>query len=298
MTFDQCSAAYIAAHQAGWHNFKHRQQWTHTLRDYASPIFGALPVEAIDTALVMRVLEPIWATKSSTASRVRGRIESILDWAKVRGYREGENPARWKGHLDHLLPARGKVKKALHHAALPYTEVPAFMARLRGEEGVAAKALSFLILTAVRRGEVLGARWGEIDLAAKVWTIPAKRMKAGREHRVPLSSEALAILQSMPPINDVVFPVSGEAMWKTLRSIEIDATAHGFRSSFRDWCGEETSFPREVAEAALAHLSGDSTERAYRRLDALEKRRELMEAWAGFCCDFGEADGKVLRLRR
>jgi integrase len=295
MSFEQCAGAYIEAHKAGWRNAKHADQWQATLAAYAFPIFGKLPVAAVDTTLVMKALEPIWREKPETATRVRGRIESILDWAAVRGFRQGDNPARWRGHLDHLLPARSKVAKVEHHAALPFAEMAAFMIDLRSREGVGARALEFVILTAARSGEVRGATWGEIDIDARVWTVPGERMKAGREHRVPLSDPALAILAAMRlpgAVPDALIfpgakagsPLSDMSLTAVLRRMSRgDFTAHGFRSTFRDWAAEETSFPREVAEAALAHTIKDRVEAAYRRGDALEKRRALMTAWAVYC---------------
>jgi integrase len=293
MTFDACAAAYIAAHNTSWRNAKHRDQWRNTLTSYAGPAFGSLPVQSIDVGLVMKALEPIWQAKPETASRLRGRIEAVLDWATVRGHRKGENPARWRGHLDKLLPARSKVHKVKHHPALPYNEMADFVAELRKQEGVAARALEFLILTAARTGEVIGARWDEVDVEEKIWVVPAARMKAGREHRVPLSSAAVAILEEMKKIreSDFVFPggkkgkpLSNMAMLAVLKRIgRSDLTAHGFRSSFRDWAAERTNFPREVAEMALAHTVGDKVEAAYRRGDLLQKRRQIMEAWARFC---------------
>ncbi|MEQ5837885.1 tyrosine-type recombinase/integrase [Paraburkholderia acidicola] len=291
-TFDECAEAYIEAHRNGWKNVKHGDQWTNTLDTYASPHFGTLPVSAVDTTLVMKALEPIWATKTETASRVRGRIESVLDWATVRGYRSGENPARWKGHLDHLLPKRSKVQKVEHHAALPYADAPDFMTVLRGQEGTAAKALELLILTATRTNEVLGARWDEFNLDDKVWTIPTERMKAGKEHRVPLSKVALRIVIEMKESrqNDYVFagqrenrPLSNMALLQLLKRMERgDLTAHGFRSTFRDWVGETTHYPREVAEAALAHLLKDKAEAAYARGDLFNKRAAMMRDWANY----------------
>ena len=295
ITFKECAAAYIKAHRAGWHNGKHAAQWETTLATYAEPIIGKLPVQAIDPALVLKVLEPIWATKPETAGRVRGRIEAVLDWAKARDYRTGENPARWRGHLDKLLPARGKVRKVEHHAALPYGGLPGFLVALREQDGIAARALEFLILTAARTGEVIGARWSEPDLLDKVWTVPAGRMKARKEHRVPLSARALAILEEIQAHrtgNDgFVFPggkpgkpLSNMAFLMLLRRMKRDdLTAHGFRSSFRDWASERTNFPREVAELALAHSVGDKVEQVYRRGDMFEKRRRLMQQWATFC---------------
>jgi integrase len=295
MTFKDCAERYIEAHRPGWKNPKHAKQWPSTLEDYVYPVFGPIPVQAVDVGLVMKALEPIWKTKPETASRVRGRIESILDWATARGYRQGENPARWRGHLDKLLPARGKVQKVKHHAALPYGEMGDFVAELRGQEGVAARALEFLILTATRTGEVIGARWDEFDLAKKVWTVPGERMKAGKEHRVPLSERALAIIEEMKGqgVNDHPFlfpggrpgkPLSNMAMLKLLQRMDRgDLTAHGFRSTFRDWAAEMTHFPTEVAEMALAHTVSDKVEAAYRRGDLFQKRRELMEAWARYC---------------
>jgi integrase len=240
---------------------------------------------------VLRVLKPHWQRIPETAARLRSRIEKVLDAARAKGYREGENPARWRGHLDTLLPPRQKLTRG-HYAAMPYAELPAFMTRLRACEGMAAQALEFAILTAARSGEVLGLRWSEIDLGAKVWTVPATRIKAGREHRVPLSPRALAIIEGLWPVrvSEFVFPghrsdrpLGDMALHMVLKRMEIPYTVHGFRSSFRDWCGEATNFPREVAEAALAHVVGDETERAYRRGDALEKRRKLMDAWATYC---------------
>ena len=291
MTFDDCADAYIKAHSTAWRNQKHAAQWTATIRTYVSPVFGSLPVRAVDVALVMKVLEPIWTTKPETAGRIRGRIESVLNWAKARGYRTGENPAQWKGHLDNLLPARGKIAKVKHHAALPYDQASQFIDALRRQEGIAPLAFEFAILTAARTGEIIGARWDEIDLAQKVWTVPASRMKGGREHRVPLSAEALAVLSrlSKGDPEDFVFtghkksPLSNMALLMLLRRMGRDKlTAHGFRSTFRDWAAERTNFPREVAEAALAHVVGDKVEAAYRRGDFFEKRRRLMEAWGEF----------------
>jgi integrase len=305
VTFDECATAYIASHRAGWRNAKHAAQWTSTLETYASPVFGKVPVQAVDVALVMRVLEPLWSVKPETASRVRGRIESILDWAKVRGHRDGENPARWRGHLDHLLPARSKVRKIKHHAALPYGDVPVFMVALRGREAVAARALEFAILTAARTGEVLGTKWSEIDLTAAVWTVPALRMKAGAEHRVPLSAPALAVLRAMEKLRDgdFVFPgdrhatLSNMSMLMLLRRMgHADLTAHGFRSTFRDWAAECTSFANEVAEMALAHAIDDKTEAAYRRGALFERRRRLMQAWADFCTGVHERGNVVVLL--
>ena len=293
ITFDACAAAYIDAHQTGWRNAKHRDQWRNTLKSYASPVFGSLPAQTVDVGLVMKALEPIRTTKPETASRLRGRIEAVLGWATVRGYRKGDNASRWRGHLDKLLPARSKVRKVEHHTALPYVELVDFVTALRGHEGIAARALEFLILTAARTGEVIGARWDEIDLKGKIWIVPAARMKAGREHRVPLSAAAVAILGGVKECreSDFVFPggkkgkpLSNMAMLAVLKRMgRGDLTAHGFRSSFRDWAAERTNFPREVAEMALAHVVDDKVAAAYRRGDLFEKRRQLMEAWARFC---------------
>jgi integrase len=289
-TFKEAAASYIASHKPGWRNAKHVAQWENTLATYAEPILGKLSIQAIDTDLVLKVLQPIWHAKPETAGRVRGRIEAILDWAKVRGLRQGENPARWRGHLSHLLPARAKVRRVEHHAALPYGELAAFMAALREQEGVAARALEFTILTAARTGETIGAVRGEVDTS--VWTVPADRMKAHKEHRVPLSPRALAILRDNDAArSDYLFPggkaskpLSNMAMTEVLRRMgRGDITVHGFRSTFRDWAADCTHFPGEVAEMALAHAIGDETEAAYRRGDLFEKRRRLMAEWAAFC---------------
>ena len=303
ITFEQCAERYIAAHRAGWRNGKHRDQWSSTLETYVNPIIGALPVQAIDTTLVMKAVEPIWNEKPETASRVRGRIEAILDWATARGFRAGENPARWRGHLDKLLPKKTKVRRIEHHAALPYREIAAFVAELRSQEGIAARALEFAILTAARTGEVIGALWGELDLADRLWTIPAERMKADKEHRVPLSDAAIAILEDLQRTRhgDYVFPggragrpISNMAMTMTLRRMgRGELTVHGFRSSFRDWAAERTGFPAEVAEMALAHAVSDKVEAAYRRGDLFQKRRQLMDAWARYCATPAPA-GKVV----
>ena len=294
MTFKACAEAYMAAHQAGWRNPKHRGQWTATLNTYVYPHFGDLPVQVIDVGLVMKAVEPIWTEKPETASRVRGRIESVLDWAAARGYREGENPARWRGHLQNLLAPRSKVRRVEHYTALPYPNIALFMVDLRKQEGVAARALEFAILTAARTGEVIGARWEEIDVARRLWAVPAERMKAGREHRVPLSDRAVEIIAEMKKHRldgqEFVFagarggPLSNMALLMTLRRMGYAAlTTHGFRSTFRDWAAERSEFPSEVAEMALAHVVGDKVEAAYRRGDLFEKRRQIMEAWSGFC---------------
>jgi len=294
MTFASCAAAYIEAHQAGWRNQKHGAQWTATLETYAYPIFGKQPVQSIDVGLVLKAIEPIWSTKPETASRVRGRIEAILDWATARGYREGPNPAQWRGHLDKLLPARGKVRKVEHHAALPFDEIGAFMVELRQQEGIAARALELCILTAARTGEVLGMKWSELKLGPeRLWVVSGDRTKAGREHRVPLSDPAVKILEAMQAIRtgDFVFPgakagqpLSGMSMLMLLRRMgRGDLTSHGFRSSFKDWASERTSYAGEITEMALAHAVSDKVEAAYRRGDLLLKRHQLMRDWAKFC---------------
>jgi integrase len=297
MTFRQCAEAYIAAHQAGWRNAVHARQWPNSLRDYVYPVFGDLPVQAIDVGLVMKAIGPLWTTKTETASRVRGRVESVLDWAKVSGYRDGENPARWKGHLENLLPKTAKVKRVEHHAALPYPEIGTFMAELRLQKGVGAQALEFAILTAARTGEVLGARWSEVSLADRLWTIPAERMKSGREHRVPLSDAALAILK-VPHTGEFIFGGGPAALRQALHRLgRDDLTAHGFRSAFADWCAERTAFASEVREMALAHAVSDKVEAAYRRGDLFEKRRQLADAWARFC-SAPATTGEVIAIGR
>jgi integrase len=307
MTFEAAAAAYITAHEAGWRNVKHGQQWRNTLAQHAHPTIGALPVASIDTALVMKVLEPIWTAIPETAGRVRSRVECILDWAAARGHRSGPNPAQWRGHLDKLLPRRSKVAPVEHHPALPYRDLPEFMAKLRSRTGVAAKALEFTILNAVRSGEVLNAVWSEIDPVAATWTIPGSRTKSGRDHRVPLSDRAVELLQALPRIagNDYVFPggrpgkgLDRSSMVEVLRSLKAgDATVHGFRSTFRDWASEQTNYPREVAEAALAHVVADKTEAAYRRGDLIEKRARLAEAWSAYCASTPRDGGEVVAIR-
>lgn len=292
-TFGKCADDFLAAKSSEWRNEKHRAQWAMTLTKYAEPL-RSKQVDEIDTEAVLEVLTPLWQRTPETASRLRGRIEVVLDAARARGFipRNEANPARWRGHLDKLLPKRSKLARG-HHAAMPYAEVPAFIARLREREALAALAMEFTILTAARSGEVLEARWNEIDVAGKVWTVPAIRMKAGREHRVPLAGRVLEILERLSETRtgEYVFPgqragrpLSNMSMEMVLRRMGAnDVTVHGFRSAFRDWAGNETHFAREVAEAALAHVVGDKAEQAYRRGDALEKRRELMEAWSRYC---------------
>jgi integrase len=310
ITFRDVAHRYVAAHEAGWRNPKHRQQWRNTLRDYVLPAIGDLAVAAVGTGEVTKIIEPIWTGKPETASRVRGRIESILDYAKARGWRDGENPARWRGHLDHLLPARAKVARVEHHAALPWRQIGSFMDRLGRQEGVAALALRFAVLTGARSGEVRGATWGEIDLDHSVWTVPAERMKAGREHRVPLSEAAVGVLRQVALLRDrqhgdLVFP--GGRAGRPLSDVAIakaakiaggdDVTVHGFRSTFRDWAAEATSYANEVAEAALAHTLSDKVEAAYRRGDLFDKRLRLMNDWAQFCARPGVTSGAVVALR-
>jgi integrase len=302
MTFDQCAQQYIVDHRAGWRSHRHLSQWKNTLATYVSPVFGKLPVGSIDVGLVFKVLQPIWPTKPETASRIRGRIEAVLDWAGARGFRDADNPARWKGRLENLFPRHSKVRAVKHHAALPYVETSHFMHSLRERDAVAARALEFAVLTAARTGEVLGARWSEIDLKASVWTVPANRMKGGRVHRVPLSDAAIAVLRRMLKVqqSDYVFPGDQRA---TLSNMVIpkllqrmgrgDLTVHGFRSTFRDWAAECTPFSNEVVEMALAHAIGNKAESAYRRGDLLEKRRKLMDAWATYC---DQSTGQVIAL--
>ncbi len=290
-TFGECTDKFLASMEGQWRNAKHRAQWRMTLTEYAAPI-SRMKVSDIGTDDVLKVLNPLWQSRPETASRLRGRIERVLDFAKVRGWRSGENPALWRGHLKSILPARQRLSRG-HHAAMPFAQVPAFVERLRGQEAMSARALEFLILTAARSGEALEATWDEFDLDAGVWTVPAARMKAGKEHRVPLSKPALAIVQALHEVHvsHYVFPgyakgkpLSNTAFAMLLKRMKADQyTPHGFRSAFRDWAGDATSFPRDVAEQALAHRVGDATERAYRRADALDKRRKLMTAWADYC---------------
>lgn len=297
LTFKECAEAYIAAHEASWRNDKHRAQWRSTLVTYAYPVMGAIAVADISQDLVMRVLDPIWTTKTETASRLRGRIETILDWAAVRGHRSGDNPARWRGHLQKALPSRTKIAPVQHHRAVPIDQMATVYDALSNRTGAGADCLRFLILTAARYGEAAGATWGEIDFKNAVWTIPAVRMKGGRIHRVPLSKAALAALKQRhdaagnPEPGELIFPsdmrkgamISQATMAALLRRMQRAETVHGFRSTFRDWAAEKTNFAREVAEAALAHVVGDKVEAAYRRGDLFDKRRALMEAWSTFC---------------
>jgi integrase len=297
MTFRQCAEAYIESMRAGWKNAKHASQWENTLATYAYPHLGSLSVALIDTGLVLKALEPIWKTKPETASRLRGRIESVFDWATTHKYRHGENPAQWKGRLDNLLPEKSKVAKVRHHPALPYAEIGSFFAALRQQGGIAARALEFTILTAVRTNETIGATWREFDLKAGIWTIPAERMKAEKEHRVPLSGRAIELLKEVLPLKPdedegaaPVFPspkgkaLSNMALLAVLKRMGREGlTVHGFRSTFRDWAGETTAYLREVIEHAMAHQLPDKAEAAYARGTLFDKRRRLMADWADYC---------------
>ena len=316
MTFKEAARSYIDAHKGSWRNAKHAAQWESTLETYAYPVLGPLPVQDITVSHVLKVIEPFWTTKTETASRVRGRIEAVLDWATVREYRNGDNPARWRGHLSEVLPARSRVQRVEHHAALLYAEMGAFMEALHAQQGIAARALEFAILTAARTNEVIGATWAEFDLKEVVWIVPAARMKAGREHRVPLSARAAAILSEMGKLAKVgkargetpmyVFPgakpgkpLSNMAMLALLKRMgRSDLTAHGFRSTFRDWAAELTAYPHEVAEMALAHTISNKVEAAYRRGDMFERRRRLMDDWAKFCSTPAPQGSKVTPLQR
>ncbi|AOR78200.1 tyrosine-type recombinase/integrase [Novosphingobium resinovorum] len=303
MTFRAVAEAHIAANEGSWRNDKHRQQWRNTLATYAYPVMGDLPVADIGTAHVLKILEPIWQDKPETASRVRGRIEIVLDAAKARGYRVGENPARWRGHIGQILPARARLTRG-HHKALPYGEIPGFVESLRKRAAMAASALEFVILTATRTSEVLSGTWAEVDLERGVWTIPAARMKAGKEHRVPLTSRATDILkESKLAESEWLFTgdrggkLSGMAMNMLLRRMGTDVTVHGFRSGFRDWAAESTAYSHEVCEMALAHVIGNKAEAAYRRGDLFEKRRRLMTDWAAYCASPLRADSNVIAIR-
>ena len=311
ITFQHSAEQYIAAHEAGWRNEKHRDQWKNTLKTYVYPIIGDLPVSDVDTALVLKVMEPMWKVKPETADRVRARLENILDSAKARGYRQGENPARWRGHLDKLLPKKSKIARVRHHPALPYVDIPTFMAELRAREGISAQALEFMILTAARTGAVVGATWSEIDMEARVWTVPASRMgakiKGDELRRVPLSDRAISILRALPQEegNPHCFiggkagkPMSNMAMLELMRGMGLDYVPHGFRSTFKDWCSETTNYPGEVSEAALWHVVADRVEAAYRRGELFEKRKRLMAEWARYCAKTPTGTGNVVPIRK
>jgi len=287
VTFKQAAQACIEAHGASWKSGKHAKQWTATLSTYVYPVVGALPVGDVTDEHVLEILRPIWAGKTETASRVRGRIESVLDYARASKWRSGDNPARWRGHLEHLLARKSQIAPVRHQPALPYRDVPAFMAELRDRDSISARALEWTILTAARTGDTIGATWSEIDVKAKTWTIPGTRMKGRkgadkRDHVVPLSDRCLEILGELPRVDDGLFPLSGMAMLELLRGMRPGLTVHGFRSTFRDWVGDTTSYPNEMAELALAHMVSDEVEAAYRRSDMLEKRRRMMRDWARF----------------
>ncbi len=317
ITFEKAALAYIAAHESGWDNLKHIQQWRNSLQTYAYPHIGALLVRDISVSNVLQVLEPIWSDKTETASRVRSRMELVLDWSAARGYREGLNPARWRGHLDKLLPKPSKVSKVEHHNALPLDEMGAFMLALREQVGMGAKALEFAILNASRSGEVRLATWDEIDLTTNMWVIPAERMKAKREHRVPLSDAAVKLLTALPRMagTQLVFPaprggaLSDMTLTAVIRrmnesegNIWIDpgtgreVVPHGFRSTFKDWASERTAYPGEMSEMALAHAIGDKVEAAYRRGDMLERRRKMMDDWATFCATVAQPSAEVIPI--
>jgi len=312
VTFETCAENFIDENRAGWRNEKHASQWSATLKTYAFPVLGQMKVAEIETEHVLKVLKPIWTTKSETASRLRGRIEAILDYAKANGLRAGDNPATWRGHLQRILPAKSRVAAVQHHPAMPYVNIPAFLVRLRAAPGISARALEFTILTAARTGEVIGALWDEIDFTSAAWTIPPERTKSGREHRVPLERRAMDLLREMATLSSTPFvfpggkkgqPLSNMSMDAVLRRLDIDLTVHGFRSSFRDWAADQTAFSREVAEACLAHTLKDRTEAAYRRSDLFGKRRELLAAWADYCemggerlPNFEKSDGSLAAL--
>lgn len=309
LTFDQAALQCWRARSQEFKNDKHAKQWLNTLRIYVSPSLGNLPVGDIELPHVVKVLEPIWTTKTETATRVRQRIESVLAWATVNQFRSGDNPARWKGNLEHALPKPTKVKKVTHHAALPWQDVGNFMAELRKREGFGARALEFAILTAARSGEVRGATWDEIDFKAKVWTIPGERMKAGKPHRVPLSDPVLKLLKALPRLegSNYVFPAVRGGMLSDMsinavtRRMGVDAVPHGFRSSFKDWARSCTRYEDEVSELALAHVNSDQTRAAYARDELLPKRERLMQEWAKYCETVpskGRGKGKVVPLRR
>jgi integrase len=299
MTFEQCAESFLTTNSVVWRNDRHRRQWRSTLSTYAFPVFGSLPVNEIDTALVVRALTPIWSTKAETANRVRGRVERVLAWAEAQNLRGGENPASWT-KLKYLLPLKAKAKE--HHPAMPYAELPGFMTELRGREYVSARALEFTILTASRTSEVTGAKWDEIDLDAGLWTIPADRMKANRPHQVPLSERAVSILRDLPRAGEHIFingggnPLSNMAMLQLLRGMKPGLTVHGFRATFKTWCLERTSYANEVQEAALAHAVADKVEAAYIRGDnMIDKRRRLMSEWARYC-EAPVATGQVISI--
>jgi hypothetical protein len=322
-TFRQCAETYIEDHKDGWRNAKHIWQWSNSLEKFAYPMFGNLPVQDVDVTLVTEALKPIWKKKNETATRVRGRIESILDWAKVRGYRQGENPARWRGYLENLLPKPSKVHQIQHYPSLPYDQINDFIAALTKEDGLAALALQLVIYTASRSGEVLKAKWSEFDLKQKTWVIPASRTKTKiRDHKIPLSNPAMEILRDLEKkkVGEYVFfgkdlkkPLSDMAMLALIRRLNavgknprwVDGrtkepiVSHGFRSTFRDWCAEQTNYPREIAEAALSHIVGNKVEAAYLRTDHFDKRKQLMGAWAKYCATPSvQQSGKVVSMRR
>lgn len=324
MTFDQCASAYIDAHRSSWKNAKHADQWTNTLATYASPLVGSMPVGEVDTAWMVKVLtqkdsegRQFWATKTETATRVRGRIEQVLGWATTSGFRTGDNPARWRGHLDNLLATISKGSRTVNHPSLDWQRMGAFVQALRQRSGVAARTVEFTILTASRSGEARGAKWSEIDLQAKIWTIPAVRMKAKREHQIPLSNEAVALIERMEHVmgSDLIFPntkgdvLSDMSMTAVIRRMNAEAltwvskdgktvTVHGFRSSFRMWAAESTNYPREVAEHALAHQLPDAVERAYQRGTQFTKRAQMMQEWAKYCGTVRSEGGEVVPINR
>jgi integrase len=311
MTFRQCAEGYIESHKSGWKSDKHAGQWLATLQTYSYPVIGSLGVGEIETAHILKILQPIWNTKTETASRVRGRIEKVLDRAKALKLRSGENPALWKGHLDQLLPAKSQVAPVEHHPALPYRQLPAFMAMVRKRDGVSARALEFTILTIARTGDTIGAKWKEIDLKERLWTVPADRLKGKkgarkRNHVVPLTDQALAILKELPRDGDFVFPggkegagLSNMAMAEVLKEMGYNAdnaTVHGFRSTFKDWVSERTAYPNELSEMAMAHTVSDKVEAAYRRGDMRDRRRRLMEDWSSYCDDNAVGGDNVVSI--